>query len=204
MLYRRFFFRKMDQIQPLLDNINRFIQLPKEDENALLSIITIKKIKKRKFIIKPGYVCRSRSYILEGAFRVFYIDDLGKEHTVSIGVEDWFVTDFYSYINQTPAENYAEAIEDSTILQMQYEDIETLCGQSHALSEYFRLTTEKAFAYSRKRVISNISKTAEERYDEYAIKYPNIINRVPQYVLASYLGMSQEFLSKIRKQKSRK
>ena len=188
----------MDQYQPLLDNIARYVELTEEEQGQLTSIIRTTRVKKRQFVIQPGFVCQYRSYILKGAFRVFHLDNDGKEHTVSIGIEDWFFTDFYSYISQQPATNYAEALEDSIIFQMKYEDIGALCSKIHALSEFFRLTTEKAFAYSRKRVISNISKTAEERYVEYLEKYPNIVNRVPQYVLASYLGMSAEFLSKIR------
>jgi len=192
----------MTDYTPLLENIRRYVSLTTEEEERLTSIITTSKVKKKQYIIQPGFVCHSRTYILNGAFRVFYLDNDGKEHTVSIGVEDWFVTDFYSYINQTPATNYAEALEDALILQMAYDDIEALCKEVHSLSEYFRLTTEKAFAYSRRRVISNISLTAEQKYDAYLKQYPQIVNRVPQYVLASYLGMSPEFLSKIRKQKS--
>ena len=182
----------------------RYVSLNDEEKQLIKDSITVSRVKKRQFIVQPGFVCSHRTYILKGAFRVFHLDDDGKEHTVSIGIEDWFVTDFYSYINQTPATNYAEALEDSIIFQMKYDRIEMLCKKIHTLSEYFRLTTEKAFAYSRRRVISNISKTAEQRYDEYANKYPQIINRVPQYILASYLGMSPEFLSKIRKQKATK
>ena len=194
----------MNKYKTILDNIKRYVNLSSEEEERLTSIIKTSKVKKKQFIIQPGFVCQSRTYIVDGAFRVFYLDEDGKEHTVSIGIEDWFVTDFYSYINQTPALNFAEALEDSTIFQMRYEDIEPLCKEIHSLSEYFRRTTEKAFAFSRRRVISNISKTAEERYDEYVANYPHIVNRVPQYVLASYLGMSPEFLSKIRKLKTTK
>lgn len=196
--------QKMDKYASILENIGRYVSLTSKEEEKLTSIIKTSRVKRKQFIIQPGFVCQSRTYIVEGAFRVFYLDNDGKEHTVSIGIEDWFVTDFYSYINQTPALNFAEALEDSTIFQMRYEDIEPLCKEIHALSEYFRLTTEKAFAFSRRRVISNISKTAEERYDEYMEKYPHIVNRVPQYILASYLGMSPEFLSKIRNQKRSK
>lgn len=191
----------MEKYSSLLNNIKRYVSLTQEEEKRLSSIIKTSRVKKKQFIIQPGFVCQNRTYIAEGAFRVFYLDDDGKEHTVSIGIEDWFVTDFYSYINQEPALNFAEALEDSIIFQMSYDDIEDLCKEVHALSEYFRLTTEKAFAFSRRRVISNISMTAEERYDQYYKKYPQIVNRVPQYVLASYLGMSPEFLSKIRKRK---
>jgi len=180
------------------------VTLSPDEERKFTSIIKTSKVKRRQFIIQPGFVCHYRTYIIEGAFRVFYLDEHGKEHTVSIGVEDWFVTDFHSYINQSPASNYAEALEDSLVFQLHYQDIEPLCKDIHGLSEYFRLTTEKAFAFSRRRVISNISKTAEERYDEYLNKYPHIVKRVPQYVLASYLGISPEFLSKIRKQKMNK
>jgi len=194
----------MNDYTSILSNINNVVTLTQEEEQALTSIITTSRIKKKQFIIQPGFICHSRTYIVKGAFRVFYLDNEGKEHTVSIGVEDWFVTDFYSYINQSPALNFAEALEDSIIFQMRYEDIEPLCKEIHALSEYFRLTTEKGFAFSRRRAISNISKSAEERYDEYVEKYPHIAQRVPQYVLASYLGVSPEFLSKIRKQKMNK
>ncbi len=194
----------MSQYDNLLNNIARYVKLTESEAEKLCSIIRTTRVKKRQFIIQPGFVCQYRSYIVEGAFRVYHLDNEGKEHTVSIGVEDWFVTDFYSYISQTPATNFAEALEDSVIFQMKYEEIEALCKEIHSLSEYFRLTTEKAFAYSRKRVISNISKTAEERYFEYIKQYPKIANRVPQYVLASYLGISAEFLSKIRSRQLKK
>lgn len=194
----------MNEYNSILNNIRRYVKLSEEETKKLIAIIRTTRVKKRQLIIQPGFVCQYRSYIVKGAFRVFHLDEEGKEHTVSIGIEDWFVTDFYSYISQTPATNYAEALEDSIIFQMKYEDIELLCKEIHALSEYFRLTTEKAFAYSRKRVISNISKTAEERYFEYMNKYPTIANRVPQYVLASYLGISAEFLSKIRARQNKK
>ena len=136
---------------------------------------------------------------MKGAFRSYIIDDEGKEHTVQIALEDWFVSDFYSYITQTPATLFVEALEDSTILQMTYDDIEGLCKEIHALSEYFRITTERAFAFSRKRALSNLSLTAEERYLELLNRYPNMIKRVPQKVIASYLGFTPEFLSKIRR-----
>ena len=188
----------MEKYDSILNNIARYVELTDDEKEQFTSIIKISRIKKRQFVIQPGYVCEYRNYIVKGAFRVFYMDDNGKEHTVSIGIEDWFFTDFYSYINQQPAIHFAEALEDAIIFQMKYEDVEGLCSKIHALSEYFRFITEKAFASSRKRVIANISKTSEERYLEYAEKYPQIVNRVPQYVIASYLGISAEFLSKIR------
>ncbi|RNC86166.1 MAG: Crp/Fnr family transcriptional regulator [Balneola sp.] len=161
-----------------------------------------KQIKRKTLLDEPGKVSNFRNYVVSGAFRSYFIDDEGKEHTVQIAVDDWFISDFYSYVTRTPAILFVEALEDSTILQMHYDDIEPLCKEIHSLSEYFRASTERAFAFSRNRALSNLSKTAEERYDEFLNRYPNIIDRVPQYIVASYLGMSAEFLSKIRAKKA--
>ncbi|MEO1050386.1 MAG: Crp/Fnr family transcriptional regulator [Bacteroidota bacterium] len=193
----------MEKYASILSNIARYVELTEDEIQKFTSIIKITRIRKRQFVIQPGYVCEYRNYIVKGAVRVFYSDDQAKEHTVSIGIEDWFFTDFYSYINQEPAMHFAEALEDSIIFQMKYEDVERLCAEIHSLSQYFRLLTEKAFANSRRRIISNISKTSEERYWEYVKKYPQIVNRVPQYIIASYLGISPEFVSKIRSRQTK-
>lgn len=194
----------MDTYQPLFDNFARFVKLNSTEKSALAKIIRTTRVRKKQFIVHPGFVCQHRNYVLAGAFRAFYLDDDGREHTLQIAVEDWFISDFYSYISQSPATLFVEALENSTILQMSYDDIEALCGEFPSIGEYFRKTTERAFAFSRRRVISNISKDAETRYFEYLDKYPHIAARVPQYILASYLGMSAEFLSKIRARKAPK
>ncbi len=189
----------MNEHHGLLQNIRRYVSLGATEESKLLAIARTTRIRRRQFIDQPGYVCLYRNYVVGGAFRSFFVDAEGKEHTVQIAVEDWFVSDFYSYITQTPATLFVEALEDSVILQMRYEDIEGLCTEIHSLSEYFRVTTERAFAFSRQRALSNLSMTAEERYLELLERYPNIVQRVPQKIVASYLGMTPEFLSKIRK-----
>lgn len=194
----------MDKYNNILQNIARYVSLSDTEKEKLISIIRTTKIKKRQFIDQPGYTCKYRNYVVKGAFRSYFIDNDGKEHTVQIAIEDWFVSDFYSYITQTPATLYVEALEDSTIFQMTYDDIEGLCKEIHGLSEYFRISTEKAFAFSRKRALSNLSMTAEEKYLELLERYPDIVKRVPQKVIASYLGMTPEFMSKIRKNLSLK
>lgn len=188
----------MEKYESILSNVARYVELTEEEKLEFTSIIKTTRIRKRQFVIQPEYVSEYRNYIVKGAVRVFYSDEHDKEHTVSIGIEDWYFTDFYSYINQEPATHFAEALEDSVIFQLKYDDVERLCSKIHTLCQYFRLLTEKAFANSRRRIISNISKTSEERYWEYVKKYPQIANRVPQYVIASYLGISPEFVSKIR------
>ncbi len=175
-----------------------------EEEARLKAITQVTSVRRRQFIDQPGYVCDYRNYVMQGAFRSYFVDGDGKEHTVQIAVEDWFISDFYSYITRTPATLFVEALEDATILQLRYEDVELLCAEMHSLSEYFRVTTERAFAFSRNRSLSNLSKTAEERYLEVLERYPNIVGRVPQKIVASYLGITPEFMSKIRRQLANK
>ena len=188
----------IEKYESILSNIARYVDLTDEEKEQFVSIIKTSRVKRRQFVIQPGYVCEYRNYIVKGAFRTFYLDENAKEHTINIGIEDWFFTDFYSYIYQEPSTIFAEALEDSIIFQMKYEDVEALCLKSHALAQYFRVIIEKAYANTKRRLLAKNSKSAEERYWNYVDKYPHIANRVPQYVVASYLGISAEFLSKIR------
>lgn len=178
--------------------------LTADEKDQLIDIIRITRFRRRQFLDQPGFVSNHRNYVVKGSFRSFFVDQEGKDHTVQIAIEDWFVSDFYSYITRTPATLYVEALEDSVLLQMSHGDIEGLCQKIHNLSEYFRITTERAFAFSRNRALSNLSKTAEERFLEFSKMYPGMVQRVPQKIIASYLGMSPEFLSKIRSQIAKK
>lgn len=194
-----FNFKWMEEFQGLFDNIERYVFLTEAEKERIASIFEPQRIKRRQFIDQPGFVSNYRNYVVRGAFRSYYLDADGKEHTVQIAMDDWFVSDFYSYITQTPATLFVEALEDSLLLRTTYDKIEPLCKEMHALSEYFRITTERAFAFSRKRALSNLSLSAEERFLELEKRYPSMVQRVPQKVIASYLGMTPEFLSKIRK-----
>ncbi len=189
----------MEEFQGLFDNIVRYVFLTEAEKERIASIFETQRIKRRQFIDQPGFVSSYRNYVVRGAFQSYYLDADGKEHTVQIAMDDWFVSDFYSYITQTPATLFVEALEDSLLLRTTYDKIEPLCKEMHALSEYFRITTERAFAFSRKRALSNLSLSAEERFLELEKRYPSMVQRIPQKVIASYLGMTPEFLSKIRK-----
>ena len=182
-----------------MDNVRRYVALDAEDEKAFASIIQTSRVKKRQFIVQPNYTCKHQTYVLQGALRSFFLNHDGIEHTIQFAIEDWFISDFNSYITQTPASLYVEALEDSIIQQVAYEDVEALCSSNPKFERYFRLVSQKAFAFSQRRVLSNLGQTAEERYLHFIKLYPTIVQRVPQYTLASYLGMTPEFLSKIRK-----
>jgi len=182
-----------------LQNINRYVSLNEEDEKQFISILKTSKIKRKQFIVQPSFTCVHQTYVLDGVFRSYFVNDEGIEHTIQFAVEDWFISDFNSYVSQSPASLFVEALEDSTVQQIAYKDVESLCDKNQKFERFFRLVAQKSFAFSQRRVLSNLGKSAEERYLEFQSLYPNIVQRVPQYTLASYLGMSPEFLSKIRK-----
>lgn len=189
----------MPDYAALLEYVSRYIQLTREEEDYFLSLLRYTKIRKRQFLVQPGYISKFKNYIVKGCFRVYIIDDNGVDHTVQISIEDWWINDFGSFINQEPATMFVEALEDSELIQIDFDALEALFVKVPKFDRLFRVITERAFIYSQQRIISNISQTAEERYLAYIDLYPEIANRVPQYMIASYLGMTTEFLSKIRK-----
>jgi len=193
----------MSDFKQILNNIKRYIDLESEDEKQFTSILVEREIKKKEYIVKPGDNFIPISFVKKGVFRSFTIDKKGVEHTVRLAIDDWFITDVTSYMNQTPAKLFIQALEDSEIYQMEHSDVEELCSKNQKIQYFFRKITEKAFAFSQKRILSNLNKTAKERYLEFQKRYPEISKKIPQYVLASYLRMTPEFLSKIRKEISK-
>ncbi len=189
----------MDKYEAILANLERFVPLTEADKSQFIAIVRTTRVKRKQFIVQPNFVCGHQTYVQQGAFRSYFVNSEGVEHTIQFAIEDWFISDFNSYINQVPASLYVEALEDSIVQQIAYEDVEQLCNSNPKFERYFRLVAQRSFAFSQRRVLSNLGKTAEERYVEFLNLYPAIVQRVPQYALASYLGMSPEFLSKIRK-----
>jgi len=183
----------------ILANIRRYVSLTTADEQDFISIVRTTHVKKRQFIVQPNFVCSHQTYVVKGAFRSYFVCDHGDEYTIQFAIEDWFISDFNSYINQTPASLFVEALEDAVVQQIEFNDVEALCAKNPKFERFFRLVAQKSFAFSQRRVLSNLGKSAEARYTEFLKLYPSIVQRVPQYTLASYLGMSPEFLSKIRK-----
>lgn len=194
----------MDELNPVIAYISRFVELNEAETAHLLTFLTTKTVKKRQFIVQPGFVCRHKSYVLKGAFRTYLVDHDGKEHTLSFAIEDWWVSDYSSLIYQEPATLFVEALEDASLIQISFEDEQTFLREIPKLEKFERIITQHALAFQQKRLLSNFTMTAEQRYDEFMEKYPDIAGRVPQYALASYLGFSSEYLSKIRHSKGTK
>jgi len=194
----------MNDFSPVIEYISRYVDLNDEEIAHFKSFLKITKVRKRQFIVQPGFVCRHKSYVVKGAFRAYLVDGEGKEHTLAFAIEDWWISDYSSLIYQEPATLFVEALEDSVLIQIEYEDQQTFLREIPKLEKFERIITQRSLAFQQKRLLSNFIKTAEERYDEFMGKYAEIARRVPQYALASYLGFSTEYLSKIRNRKTGK
>jgi len=194
----------MEQYESLIKHLQDRVELSEEETNQFVSNFKIKKIKKRQFIVQPDFVAKHRNYVVEGALRAYVVNDEGQEHTIAFAIEDWWISDYNSYIYQQPATMFVMALEDAVLLQIDFETEAKLKKANPKFETFFRITAERTAAFFQRRIITNLTSSAEERYDKFTNQFPLIANRVPQYALASYLGMTTEFLSKIKNNKLKK
>lgn len=188
----------------LLKNVAKHIDLDKEEVKLFTSLIKFKKKRKKTLILKEGQVCKYISYVHSGVLRAFHIDKNGKEATIMFSVSDWWITDMFCFLNVKPAMMYIEAVEDSCVFQLSKDHLEKLFTKVPKFERFFRILMQNAYTREQLRIIENLSLSAEDRYDSFLLKYPHIAKVVTQKKVASYLGITPEFLSAIRKTKSKK
>lgn len=183
----------------ILKNVAKHIDLDEEETRYFLSIIVFKKMIKKTLLLEAGQEARYLSYVHSGALRAYYTDKNGKEATIMFAMADWWITDMFCYLNNRPAMMYIEAIEDSCIFQLSKIELEKLLIRIPKFERFFRILMQNAYTREQLRTIENLSSTAEERYHNFLIKFPQVAMKVTQKQIASYLGITPEFLSAIRK-----
>lgn len=183
----------------LIESLEKHIPLSESDKKLIISCLRERKVKKGQFLVHEGAVSRCTNFVNEGSVRTYFIDMNGQEHIVQFAIEGWWISDLNSFIMQVPATFNVQAIEDSTILELSFEGLDMLYEKVPKMERYFRVITQRAFVSFQQRIVQNISMTAEDRYLAFQHKYPKIELRIPQKLVASYLGISAEFLSKIKK-----
>ena len=191
------------QYQSFLDNFNRYVQLTSEEESILLPRLKTRTFLKGQYIAQGGDVYKLLTYVLKGKVRTFYLDRNGHEHIVSFGVENWWVGDLSSFMSQAPADYDVQCLEKTEVVQFSYDQMEQLFRDLPKMERFFRLVLQNAYIKSQKRIVRNHSLSARERYLLFCEEYPEMVERFPQYMIASYLGITKEFLSNIRKQLSK-
>ncbi len=186
----------------LFDYINRHATSPltTEEEAIIVATFQPKKLRKKQYFLQEGNVCKYAGFIVKGAMRQYSVDDKGVEHIVQLYIEDWWATDRESAIMLTPSKYNIEAWEDTELLIVTRADMMELMEKIPAIGQMTRVMDERSYIASQRRLNSSISNTAENRYKEFADNYPQFIQRFPQHHIASYLGITKETLSRIRKQ----
>ncbi len=185
-------------IAPLLEYMNQYIDLTSDEQQILQERANYRRYLKGQYIAQHGDICKYESFVLKGCIKTFYVDNDGQEHIVMFAIENWWTADLGSFITQTPADYNVQCIENTDVIQFSHQALEELFVLIPKLERFFRIIIQKAYVASEKRIIRNFSLTAKQRYLKFREQYPKIEQRVPQYMIASYLGITKEFLSKIR------
>jgi CRP-like cAMP-binding protein len=183
---------------------NDYFPLDKEEEAALAQHFTERKVKRRSFLLQEGEVCRYASFVVAGCFKLYAVDKSGKEHNLLFAVENEWITDLASFYGEQPSRVYIEAVEPATVLQIKHDDLLDLFTHYHKFDRNFRILVERGYIDLQNRILQSISATAEERYQNFLTQYPHWANRLPNTQIASYLGITPEFLSKVRKDRATK
>jgi CRP/FNR family transcriptional regulator, anaerobic regulatory protein len=185
----------------ILKNISKHISLSKEETGHFTTLISPKQIGRKDFLLKEGQAVKSISYVHSGALRAFHTDKEGKESTIMFAITDWWITDMYCFVTGQPAMQTIVAIEDSEVWQLQKDNLERLYNEIPKFERFFRIIMQNAYIREQLRVLQSLSLSAEERYDIFINKYPQLMPHLTQKQIASYLGITPEFLSALRKSK---
>jgi CRP-like cAMP-binding protein len=185
----------------LLKNIAKHIRLSGEDEKYLLSLLQSRKLRKKNFFLQEGDVSKAGVFVVSGLLRMYSIDKNGFEHILQFAPPGWWIGDMKSFITQQPGSLYVDAIEDSEILLLEKTHLEKLYEKVPSFERFFRILAENALATYQQRLIDNLSLPAIDRYNSFCRLYPSLIECLPQKQVASYIGVTPEFLSKMLSQK---
>jgi CRP-like cAMP-binding protein len=191
----------------MFDKLRSYFErsLPMTDQEFELikTLFVPKKVSKGEFLLREGEITKYGMFVASGCLRTYTIDDKGKEHILQFSPENWWTGDM-NFNSNVPSQCFVEAVEDSEILLVEISSLQKFHEYIPRSAAVFQAALQKSAAAKNQRIVSALSATAEERYGEFLKKYPSLVQRVPQHMIASYLGISPETLSRIRKQQSRK
>lgn len=183
----------------IIKNISKYITLTEKETQIFTSLLKYKAIKRKEFLLREDEVCRYETFVTKGCLRTYYVDQNGMEHVLGFSIEDWWAEDLYSFLTNKPARLCIDALEDTEVLQIEKTNLEKLYEEVPKFERFFRLSFQNAYIAQQERITFNLSSTAEERYHSFKNKYPYCGQRFPQKQIASYLGITPEFLSTLRK-----
>jgi CRP-like cAMP-binding protein len=181
-------------------HIAKRVVLTDEEFERVTTFFIPKKVRKGQYLLHAGEVCRYVAFVVKGCLRQYYIDAKGEEHVVQFAIEDWWISDMYSTLTGQPATYNIDALENSEVLLFERRALDTLGGEIPKFEKFFRLLLEGSFIAKERRIAASLSLSAEEQYLCMLDMYPKIVQRIPQNQIASYLGITPQSLSRIRKE----
>lgn len=188
-----------DLHQQIIGHVQQRIRLTTAEQERFVSLLTLRRLLPRQYLLQQGEVCRYENYVCSGFLRSFYIDDAGNDHTLHFAMEDWWISDSSSFIPQKPSRINIVALEPCAILQIDKTGLDQLFDDVPAFERFWRILNQQALISQDQRILNAISMNGAERYEALITRYPNLEQRLPQKYIASFLGITPVFLSQIRK-----
>jgi CRP-like cAMP-binding protein len=183
------------------NHLEKFIEIDERELSDVLAFFQIKKVKKKENLLIEGQICKSHYFVLNGCLRKFFINGKGMEQTTEFAIENWWMTDNFAYERGVSTEFYIQAVENSEILVIDREAQERLLAEFPKMERYFRFIYQRAYAATQMRIKYLYDFSKEEFYDHLCNRHPEFVQRIPQYLIASFLGFTPEYLSEIRNKK---
>ena len=185
-------------MRPILQNISKIISLTPEEEALFVSKLETKKFKAKTILLSSGEICTEGYFVNSGLLRSFNINDNIVEHVLSFACEGWWIGDMYSLLSQKPGNLFIEVLEDAEVEILSKKNQEQLYLEIPKLERFFRILIENSLIANQERLMDNLSLTAEERFEKFCKKYPTLLQKVPQKQIASFIGVTPEFFSKMK------
>lgn len=186
----------------LYQKITAICSVSTEDYQFFRDLFTPKKLRKRQYFLQEGDVSKYQAFVAKGILRSYTVDEKGGEHILQFASEGWWIADLSSYLTGDPSFLNIDALEDAELLLLSKADWERAMEKLPALEHYFRIILQNHLVATQKRLLQSLAETAEMKYNRFLKTYPECIQRMPQHMIASYLGVTRETLSRVRKQMS--
>lgn len=180
------------------------ISLTEPELARISSVSVIKKLRRKQYLLQEGDVCRHYAFVCKGCLRIYRLDEKGNEHILKFCIENWWAGDRASLLSGKPSSNFIDALEESVVIMITRENFDNLCKEIPTFNDLIDELLDRTYIASQERIHANITYTSEEKYLDFLKKYPDIASRVPLHMIASYLGISAETLSRIRTQHATK
>jgi CRP-like cAMP-binding protein len=183
----------------LFSKIEEKIKLSDSEKDICKSLFSPKKLRRRQYILQQDDICKNLIFVEKGILRSYSVDTKGNEHILQFAPEGWWISDIFSFLTGEAAVYNIEAIEDSELLLISNSSLDELYERVPKFERYFRLLSQANMVATHRRLTASLSDSADEKYIRLLYAYPNIVARVPQHMIASYLGITPETLSRVRK-----